>query len=240
MTTSLLALFSGKTPAANGNLFTTYDSGTDTYVRNASNPLGGIDLTGVPLNSIGALVTRKHWATARHASPGPGTVVKFLDSGNSVVTRTVTATVYSDAATDLCLLELDTAVPNTVTPFRLFDSTVYDKYNVYGFKSPAVWIRWHTRAVYGGEMTLTFDTSYNGGVKNLGDPEGWNSFGIGGDSGSPMFALLPNETVPVLLSCMYFPNVGPHWGYYSNLMEAIVQAAGENFSFADLSSYPDV
>lgn len=236
----VLSLFAGKTPGSDGNLFTTYDAGTDIYVRNSTSPLASLDLTGLPLQERGALISPIHMAAANHYNPGVGGTFKFLDSAGMVVTRTVASVRHADENTDILLFKLNAAVPNTVTPLPLLGPESWPKYNPYGYRHPGVWVRWSNRTVWAGDAYWGSDNPGCGVTALSSPPPAWNQQAVGGDSGSPLMLLVPGEPTPVFMTAMHLSNVGTQWSWYLDTIRPLVQADGYDLSFVDVSSYPDV
>ncbi len=240
-------LLVGKSLAVHGNLFSTYNTGTDTYVRNVVNPLvvSGKNLSGFPVQERGALISPQHVAAAAHATAGVNDVLKFLDVNGTVFTRTVATVTTPIVGEDVAILKLNSALPGTVTPLKLMPVGCQGKYNPFGYRSPGMWVRWGNQTLIVGEMYLPNDVgnrpnglafAHYGGSAYAN----WSHFAVGGDSGSPLFILLPGETVPVLMAAMYLTNGGPEWSQWATTIRAVVQADGHDVSYADLSGFNDM
>lgn len=251
MNTLVRPLLTGKTAAVEGQLWSAFDTPPGTYTRNPSNPMVAFDLSGLPLNSNGGLVSPKHVAFAWHA--GITNPITFRASDGSVVSRGIASTtqVVPSAGIpgqDIGIATLSSAVPGTVTPLRLLPANAAAKYNPFGVRCPGLWVRWSTQVLYAGMLYFGTDdrfvrVSYPGSPPvgpNLEIP-GWERAVEGGDSGSPFLTLLPDEPTPVLMSCVYgLGNISPDYSWWASEIRSVVQADGEDVTYADLSGFNDV
>lgn len=246
----------GKTAAVEGQVWSAFNSPPGTYTRNSSNPMNGFDQSGLPIDAYGALISPSHLLIAWHVRPGNGTVISFLDSNGTVVTRTVVSTTRvnnptppdtGDPQEDLGIARLNAAVPNTVTPLSILPPDVRLKYNNNGIRCPGVWLRVPTRTLYAGLLhvagrdkwaIVAYPTQSYTDV--LGIPD-WEKFVVGGDSGSPFMVLIPGQPTPTLIGCVYLQaNRCPDLTYWATEIRSIVQAGGEDVTYADLSGFNDV
>lgn len=144
----ILAAQSGKT-ASDAPLFTTRDDATATYARNANCWLSGADLTSISAwNSAtgngggGVLITPRHAIYIRHCAYHPvvGSTVRFVTSGNQVVTATVDAVrrhpangvnneLYTDCSGflphpwDVTVVRFSADLPASISPMKTLPSS---------------------------------------------------------------------------------------------------------------------
>lgn len=220
------------------NVFTTVNHGTSTYVRN-TNCWINQDKTSWPVwNSwtnnqfyCGCAVTPKHMLVASHAEPPNGTSFRFVTNSNTVVTRTKIAQNYVGSA-DVCIIELDSALPGTITPVKVLPTDYTNKITIgnvpliCGNQDSELIIRdWYrgTFNIFHKASTITNRLPYTEPV-------------IAGDSGAPVYTIINNELVAV----------GTHWATDSasnphSVVAAIntaISGSGYSLTTADLSSFP--
>lgn len=125
----------GKTASTALAVFSTQDHATPTYVRNVDcwGASFASALTAIsPWNSqggpyyAGILVSPRHVVFATHFMPAAGATIRFITTGNVVITRTlsaVTALTQSQAYyPDLAVGKLDSDVPGTIAFARVLPS----------------------------------------------------------------------------------------------------------------------
>ncbi len=174
------------------------------------------------------LVSPRHFVWATHHVPVDGQNVRFLDSGGTVVQRTVNAVAAMESdgggGSDLTLATLSAAVPATVEPFRYLNLPQESDYvgkslMVFGFvtppESPVVQPRAGRGAIAAFDshdidgagsqgLTRTFRFDYNS-LAGLAD----DAHLIPGDSGSPSFADVEGEPALVGIHAFYLPENEP-------------------------------
>jgi hypothetical protein len=155
------ALVAGKTAGDTAQKwYSSWVPATDTYVRNPSHILAGLDLTGVSVASqhqvelgthqgFATMISPRHFATARHYPPQVGTYLKFMDASGTVYTRTVQALNsslvvqgQSTALHDMAIGMLDSALPAGIKVYKVLPESVTSKMTgFYSFGLPNIGIR---------------------------------------------------------------------------------------------------
>ena len=250
-------------PATQQKVYTTQDP----YVRNTSFFLQGTHAEALtctsPWNSrqagrrAGTAVTARHAVLANHYALYVGDTLRFIASDNTVITRTVVQAArifYSgnDNGTDAWMVLLDSDLPASITPCKLFP----DGYETY---LPAG----ATCAAACALPLLAMDFSENGIALDLirgpvvTDLSPSMRFGaptiphrlafydpiISGDSGNPVFAVIGSELW--LLSTFFGAGSGPFYGGLVSELNAMITTldtlqgdiTGHTVTVGDLSSY---
>lgn len=244
------------TMATNGKLYTTQDHSTPSYVRNPNFWANGeIDLTCIsPWNSnssnrkAGTAITKRHIINAAHYEYGVGTVVRFITSDNVVVNRTIVGKKrhpdYVPYTPDLTVYTLDSDLPETITPCKLFpanssDYIILDNLN-------------DTRPAALGldqeEKGLIIDLASNKSFRTSSDSDRliFNESKISGDSGNPAFVIVNGELI--LITVWTFGGAGSGTAISENIedlnqmiIDSDAQAGvstGYTVTEADLSAFP--
>lgn len=230
--------------AERAEMFSARDSVTPAYTRNTSCWLSTVDLTPIAAwNSDSnfqkgpTLISPRHVVGAAHYQWAVGTTVHFVEADNDVVVRTITA-VASISGTDIILGVLNSDVPAGISFARVL---------------PADWAtKLPTLSTFGVPVC-----SSNQGkrvslrnVRSIGanvscEPPNVTSRGtfyadvIGGDSGSPCFAVIADKMV--LLCCWLSggSGSGPSLINYTSAINAAMTTLGGGYSLTavDLSAY---
>jgi len=244
-------------PATQQKVYTTQDP----YVRNTSFFLQGTHAEALtcasPWNSTGGTqragtaITPRHAVCANHYPVPVGATIRFIASDNTVITRTVVqAGIVTTSALDAWMVLLDSDLPASITPCKLFP----DGYETY---LPAG----ATTAAAAALPLLAMDFSENGialdlitevnevGPKmNYGAPTIPHRLAfydpiIIGDSGNPIFGVIGSELW--LLSTFHGPGGGPFYGGLVTELNAMITTldtlqgdiTGHTVTVGDLSSY---
>ena len=244
-------------PATQQQVYTTQDP----YVRNTSFFLQGTHAEALtcasPWNSTGGTqragtaITPRHAVCANHYPVPVGATIRFIASDNTVITRTVVqAGIVTTSALDAWMVLLDSDLPASITPCKLFP----DGYETY---LPAG----ATTAAAAALPLLAMDFSENGialdlitevnevGPKmNYGAPTIPHRLAfydpiIIGDSGNPIFGVIGSELW--LLSTFHGPGGGPFYGGLVTELNAMITTldtlqgdiTGHTVTVGDLSSY---
>jgi hypothetical protein len=219
----------GADPATQQSLYTTQDHDGANYVRNSNFLIQGTHaeaLTCVsPWNSrqaqrrSGTAITPRHVVLATHYPLYVGDSIRFVASDNTVVARTVVQAddvLYDGNNADARLLLLDSDLPSSITPCKLFPSN----YKTY---LPAGNITHAAQAL----PLLATDQQEKGVILSLfreaeefksmrwSTPSLTNRLNffepiIVGDSGNPLFTVIGSELW--LLSTFYGAAAGPFYG----------------------------
>ena len=251
-------------PATQQKVYTSQDHVTPAYVRNTSFFLQGTHAEALtcasPWNSTGGTqragtaITPRHAVCANHYPVPVGATIRFIASDNTVITRTVVQAAnifYNGFSTDAWMILLDSDLPASITPCKLFP----DGYKTY---LPAG----ATTAAAEALPLLATDFSENGIVLDLlfegtgnvtpvvilNKPELPHRLAfydpiIVGDSGNPIFAVIGSELW--LLSTFFGDTVGPFYGGLVSELNAMITTldtlqgdiTGHTVTVGDLSSY---
>ena len=246
-------------PAAQQNVYTTQDP----YVRNTSFFLQGTHAEALtcasPWNSTGGTrragtaITPRHAVCAKHYPVPVGATMRFITSDNTVITRTVVqAGIVTTSAQDAWMVLLDSDLPASITPCKLFPDG-YETYLPAGASSVAAYAL----------PLLAMDFSENGivldfvdqflksngspfafyGTPTLPDRLAFYDPIISGDSGNPIFAVIGSELW--LLSTFFGAGSGPFYGGLVTELNAMITTldtlqgdiTGHTVTVGDLSSY---
>jgi len=243
------------TMAANGKLYSTQDHSTPSYTRNVNFWGNDLDLTCIsPWNSnssnrkAGTAITKRHIVNAAHYEYPVGTVVRFITSDNVVVDRTVVGKKrhpnYTPYSPDLTVYTLDSDLPETITPCKLFPANNGDYITLDNLND--------TRPAGLGldqeEKGLIIDLASNRSFRTPSDSDRliFHENKISGDSGNPAFAIVNGELV--LITVWTFGGAGSGTAISENIadlnqmiIDSDTQAGvstGYTVTEADLSSFP--
>lgn len=256
---------SGANPLTQQDVYTSQDHGTPTYVRNTSFFLNSHveALTcASPWNSVqgknraGTAITKRHAVLANHYNYGAGTTVRFIASDNSVITRTVVqaSRIFQNGVrTDVWMVLLDSDLPASITPCKLFPSG-YDTYLPAGADAssyaatdiPLLSLNQEEKGIvldfrkHGYPLEEPY-VLYN--TPTLADRLNFYEPIISGDSGNPVFAVIGSELW--LLSTFWGSYVGPFYGELVSELNAMITTldtlqgdiTGHTVTVGDLSSY---
>lgn len=207
-----------------GEVFTTQDHDTSTYVRNPNLWCAGYDITAVsPWNSdlgqkkAGTLITPRHVLFTAHYPVAVGTTVRFVEADGTVHDRTVEARAFHPSyspppyTNDYCVAVLDSDLPATITPMKILPSD-FTNYlppeNVRLSEVPAIAINQHEQAsIQNLYQNHTDYITFNFPDAAVDRPDIQDRAALyygytDGDSGSPMFFIVNGE--PVLATVMTY------------------------------------
>lgn len=241
--------------AVNGKLFSTQDHSTPSYIRNVNFWNSNVDLTCIsPWNSnsanrkAGTLITPRHIIGAAHYEYSVGTIVRFVTSDNIVVDRTVTGMKrhpdYRPYTPDLTIYTLDSDVPPTITPCKLFPTNYTD----YIYHDNQQDTRPASMGLDQEEKGLIIDLVSNRGFQTPLDADRliFDEDKISGDSGNPAFVILNGDLVLVTVWTM--GGAGGGTGISDNILDlnqmiidSDAQAGvstGYTVTEADFSAFP--
>lgn len=230
----------GKTPDSTTlPLFSTMDHATPNYVRNTNLWASALDWTGVNVwdstggNKHATLISPRHVLMATHWPVAQGASIRFIDTSNNIITRTVTAVV--GAGTDISIGLLNADVPVGIKFYKILPSTWPTKLKrLQGF--PLISSDQEKKAL----LTNLSSMSQTAGsyVTWPGTPAvAWGETLIGGDSGSPMFAVVSGELV--LMSAAHYSTSGPFTTANMSNINSAMTALGGGYQLTeiDLSAY---
>lgn len=252
----------GADPATQQSLYTTQDHDGANYVRNSNFLIQGTHaeaLTCVsPWNSRGShrrsgtAITPRHVVLATHYPLYTGDSIRFVASDNTVVTRTVVQAddvLYDGNSVDVRLLLLDSDLPNSISPCKLFPSN-YETYLPSGNTTSAAQALplLATDQQEKGVILSLLKESPEFKQMNFSTPSLTNRLNfyepiIVGDSGNPIFTVIGSELW--LLSTFHGSAAGPFYGsLVTELNAKIIELetlqgvnTGYTVTEGDLSSY---
>jgi hypothetical protein len=234
------------------------------YVRNTNFLLQGTHaeaLTCVsPWNSrqnnkrSGTAVTPRHVVLAGHYPLYIGDTMRFVASDNTVITRTVVQAddvLYNGINTDAYMVMLDSDLPSSITPCKLFPSN-YETYLPAGLVTNAAQALplLATDFEEKGIVMSLIKTSVNAGypasfftTPALTDRLAFYDPIIVGDSGNPIFCVIGNELI--LLSTFHGSGSGPFYGGLVSELNSMITtldarqgvSTGHTVTEYDFSSY---
>ena len=254
-------LLEGKTPATALPLFTTQDHGAGTYVRNAQcwaaphaqaltaispwNSQGGAHLAGI-------LVSPRHVLFATHYAAGAGATIRFVTTGNVVVTRTITATAplpgYVPYYPDLTVGVLDSDVPETISFAKILPADWASKLpalNTTEPRLPSIGLDQEEKGLVSDLFGITSGAGQGGAMVSFIRPasslrSAFYEDKIGGDSSNPACLIINGQLV--VLTCWTGGGGGSGTSvvYHRSALETLMTSLGGGYSLTpiDLSSFP--
>lgn len=225
-------------------IFTSRNTSTGVYVRNASCWASSLNLTAYCPNRNAVAVSPRHVYAVEHAGVS-GATLHFVTADNTTITRTVTGVQNigpsngSDGyATDMQVAILDSDLPASITPVKVLPANLAAKIPGVGYGIPALCTdaerRAHVHDLYSIDGFIWFRVPTNATRMGL-----YESI-IGGDSGSPNFLLI--NGAPVLICSWTYG--GPGSGAAAHLYLTEINAAmttlggGYQLTQVDLSGFP--
>lgn len=197
-------LLADQMPSTNMRLFTTQDHSTPTYVRNTDNwaAVHVQALTAIsPWNSdsafqkAGILVSPRHVLFATHYKPADGSTIRFVTTGNTVVTRTLSSTISlpntGSYYPDITIGLLDSDVPGTISYAKVLPAGFETKLpaNIQPFQIPCAATDQEEKLIVADVANLPHadtGTEYCGmQVPTSALRLNFNEGLVGGDSGNP-------------------------------------------------------
>lgn len=249
----------GKNITDNGNVYSTQNHDTATYVRDPNFWAADIDLTcASPWNSsggrfkAGTLVTPRHIVLAKHyGNYVVGQEYRFVKADGTVVTRTVTA-YYDDPSSiiDITIGKLDSDVPAGISFAKVMPPATFltkaPAFNrAFGDKgqAPALVLNQMERGSISDFAPVLGNLDWAYGYPTDDDARSvfWGE-PILGDSGNPSFLLVNNQ--PVLLTTWTSGGFGNGPNYCRASIQAAVNAGltslggGYQLTTVDLSGFP--
>lgn len=248
--TNLDAMIVGGTATWERAYYSIADHATTNYVRNTNCWAAGIDLSGVVVSTSGStpywhgtLITSQHIAMAKHAYNGVGSVKRFVGLSGTNYSRTISAVLdpWPGEAWSIAFGSKDIVVGRLNLPLPTNDVCVYSVL-------PASYTN-QTPLGLAGVPCLIFDQLYRCGIGDLfydhaiGRPSDairaeFFSLPYVGDSGRPVFAILPGRK-PVLLFLFTYPTRGSSFISNRSAIDAALSYDGATLTDADLSGFTD-
>ena len=251
----------GANPATQQKLYTSQDHVTPAYVRNSNFFLQGTHAEALtcasPWNSrqgqrrAGTAITPRHAMLAAHYPLLAGDSLRFIASDNTIITRTVVQSqriYYNGLGTDGQMILLDSDLPASITPCKLFPDG-YETYLPAGattdaaFRIPILTTDFEEKGVMYDLLRVTDSAIPSVTLANpeLPDRAAFYERIQTGDSGNPQFAAIGTELW--IMSC-WFGN-GPFYGGLVSELNAMITTldtlqgdiTGHTVTVGDLSSY---
>jgi len=251
----------GANPATQQKLYTSQDHVTPAYVRNSNFFLQGTHAEALtcasPWNSrqgqnrAGTAITPRHAMLAAHYPLITGDSLRFIASDNTIITRTVVQSqriYYNGLSTDGQMILLDSDLPASITPCKLFPDG-YETYLPAGASTDAAF-RLPILTLDQEEKGIIYDLRKvnNSSIKSvvlttpeLPDRLAFYERVVSGDSGNPQFAAIGTELW--IMTCWY--GNGPFYGGLVSELNAMITTldtlqgdiTGHTVTVGDLSSY---
>lgn len=227
-------------------IFSTRDDTNGIYVRNASGWAYGLDLTSIsPWNSAahqgGTLISPRHIIFAHHGTSIPvGSTIRFVTTGNVVVTRTLSSS-SQVGATDIQIGMLDSDVPGTISFAKVLPSTWQNNLpGITNLSVPILCINQFKQALvhdlnsFPSGGSISYATPYESHRSAL-----YASL-IVGDSGNPAFMIINNQLV-ILNTWTYGgdgsgPDISANISGINSVMTSL--GGGYQLTQIDLSGFP--
>jgi len=251
----------GANPATQQNLYTSQDHVTPAYVRNSNFFLQGTHAEALtcasPWNSrqgqrrAGTAITPRHAMLAAHYPLLAGDSLRFIASDNTIITRTVVQSqriYYNGLGTDGQMILLDSDLPASITPCKLFPDG-YETYLPAGattdaaFRIPILTTDFEEKGVMYDLLRVTDSAIPSVTLANpeLPDRAAFYERIQTGDSGNPQFAAIGTELW--IMSCWF--GSGPFYGGLVSELNAMITTldtlqgdiTGHTVTVGDLSSY---
>ena len=248
-------------PATQQKVYTTQDP----YVRNTSFFLQGTHAEALtcasPWNSrqagrrAGTAITARHAVLANHYALHVGDTLRFIASDNTVITRTVVQAArifYNGNGTDAWMILLDSDLPTSITPCKLFPDG-YETYLPAGATCvaacalPLLAMDFSENGIaldlIRGPVVTDLYPSMKFGAPTIPHRLAFYDPIISGDSGNPIFAVIGSELW--LLSTFFGAGSGPFYGGLVSELNAMITTldtlqgdiTGHTVTAGDLSSY---
>lgn len=259
---------SGADISTQRSVYSSQDHSGDSYVRNPSFLIQSTHAEALtcasPWNSrsdgsrAGTAITPRHVVLAVHYPLSVGDTLRFITSNNVTVTRTIVQTsvlTYEQAATDVLVVLLDSDLPSSVTPCKIFPSN-YDTYLPAGahrlshnaFRIPLISFNKQEQCSIADFRTVNMPPPTTSPYILWRSPEledrlAFFSQAVVGDSGNPLFAVINSELW--LVSTFYTPYSGPFYGRMVPELNSTIASldalqgvnTGYTVTEGDLSSY---
>lgn len=219
--------------------YSTKDYTTLTFVRNPTCWLAAYDWTGVTVAQSNSryyhhtAITPVHVASATHVGLNVGAVLHWLDSDNTIITRSVTGIV--SIGLDLRIAKLNAPLPSTVIIYKIVPTT----FRNYLFTVDHIPI-------------VIFDQDEDANQENYTNDHPtaeWMYFEPAsdlsttirpGDSSSPLFIIISGE--PILMGSVSSSIASTRLHAYNAEIEAAIVSLGSggySVQYPDLSSFTD-
>jgi len=245
----------GKTASSAKPIYTTQDHINSIYTRNVSCWAYDIDLTCMsPWNSqggsnfAGVLISPRHVLFAAHYQPEVGTIMRFVKTDNTVVTRTITAKLthpaYVPYFPDLCVAVLDSDVPAGVNFAKVLPANYANYFKSAQYRVAIMSTDQEKKALikdWLGQYTANSGYILANNVSPIDSKRlEFDEFLIGGDSGSPSFLIINSSLILLAVATISGGGAGtdlpPQKAAINTMMTTL--GGGYQLTEVDLSSFP--
>lgn len=243
----------GLNPATAKPIFSTQNHSSGIYVRNTGCWVSGVDLTCVsPWNSTdnanraGTLISPRHIIFAAHYQINNGATIRFIDSNNNIVTRTMvnklTHPNYTPYYPDLTIGLLDSDVPNTIG----FVKILPQNWNNYLpslsslYRLPCLVLDQEEKALISELFTLNTIAGFSLPLAGSSRVNFSESI-ITGDSGNPAFLIIDGELVIITVWTFGGAGAGTSIVFHKDAINTMMATLGGGYSLTeiDLSGFTD-
>lgn len=224
--------------ASTMDLYSTLDnSGSGTYVRNATNWAADIDWTCIcAYNSAAAsgvngggptVISPLHGIAANHytSSYTIGATVRFVTADDVVVSRTIDS-VQQVGSTDIQVVKFSSALPATITPAKVLPANYADVLDLIGL--PAAKTDKDQNL-----LVADLDTAYSLAAPSDAQRLTFYEAGISGDSGSPAFVII--DGAPVMLFGLESATAGAEIATQISGINSAMATLGGGYSLTQVS-----
>ena len=186
--------------------------------------------TAIAPNSLGTLISPRHFIAAAHYAPNIGHVLGFIDANGNRIERTITGREFI-GGTDIAIGVLDSDLPDSITYYPLIASStlssLLQQYTAQNLSVPIVYFDQEAKALIHSIYSLGNLILYN--TYTSGEFAPYSEEIISGDSGNPQFILVDNQ--PVLLSTTLGGGGGggPSAGAYINEINTAMTNLGGGY-----------
>jgi len=245
----------GKSAASALAIFTTQNHATSTYVRNTGCWAYNVDLTCMsPWNSqagsnmAGVLISPRHVLFAAHYQPVVGTVMRFVKTDNTVVSRTIAAiqSLPSSIAyfPDFAVAILDSDVTSGISFAKVLPANYANYFKSAQYRVAAFMTDQEKKALVKDWLGL-YTASTGATYANFTTPIDakrleFSEYLVGGDSGSPSFLIVNNALVLLTVATYSGTGSGTDIPPQKTALNAAMTSLGGGYQLTevDLSAFP--
>lgn len=245
---SITALVGSKTSSAKP-IYSTQNHAAATYVRNSACWAASINLTAFsPWNSreanyrAGVAITPRHTIQAAHYPLAVSDTIRFITTGNAVVTRTVSG-INSISGSDIQIALLDSDLPASITPISFAPENLYDYLpSLQTFSVPMLATDYEEKAFIKENFPAYWSNASHFATFRNSPTDPFSRMTeaiISGDSGNPVCMVINGS--PVIISHWLGIDYGPLYHTFLTEIAAALTSlgGGHSLSTVNLSSFTD-